>query len=177
MRRARRYVPGTLQLSFSRTLCVPRMLVRSEDDGRTAYFGTERFWLNRGSDAGASSKARERRVMKQRDIRDEGPIGPAQGAGLDRAVRTCNFQFSFSSTLCVPAPPAREGLAGLRSLASKRIRAGPPADVIVIANRATKQPSRIKPQRRRERREKTGCRKENPAELGGYLLSPVFCLL
>ena len=95
--------------------------IRSEDDG----------------DAGASSKARERRVMKQRDIRDEGPIGPAQGAGLDRAVRTCNLQFSFSSTLCVPAPPAREGLAGLRSLASKRIRAGPPADVIVIANRAT----------------------------------------
>ena len=126
MRRARRYVSGTLQLSFSRTLCVPRMLVRSEDDG----------------DAGASSKARERRVMKQRDIRDEGPIGARarRGTAIGLYLRvTCKF--SFSSTLCVPAPPAPEGLADLRSLASKRIRAGPPADVIVIANRATKGPS------------------------------------
>ena len=53
---------------------------------------------------------RERRVMKQRDIRDEGPMGPPRTArDCDRAVRTCNLRFSFSSTLCVPAPPAPEG--------------------------------------------------------------------
>src|SRR6266540_2879657 len=64
-----------------------------------------------------------RASWRRSDKADEGPIGARAQRGT-----------------AIGLPPRRrpEGLAGLRSLPSKHIRAGPPADVVVFMNTGTK---------------------------------------
>jgi len=74
------------------------------------------------SDARSDDDAMPGRIVEEERQSRRGPDrGPRPARDCDRA----------------PAPPAPGGLAGLRSLPSKHIRAGPPADVVVFMNTGT----------------------------------------